>query len=191
MANLRGKVARFPNDPAAHIVKAHAECMAKDFAACQSSAERALTLQPDNWEAALRKGQALLGLAPSAPDTNKKTAFKDARTWLLKANEVNPSAHEPLYHYYQSFREEGRKAPDSAVDALAQVVDTIPQIDGPRLMLGQEYIARNLYGQARKTLKPLAYSPHDSIDQQKAKGLLAVIDEKEGKTEASTDKPES
>lgn len=191
MASLRGKVARFPNDPAAHIIKAHAECMAKDFAECQSSADRALTLQPDNWEAALRKGQALLGLAPQASDASKKTAFKDARTWLLKSNEANPSAHEPLYHYYQSFRDEGRKAPDSAVDALAQVVDTIPQIDGPRLMLAQEYIARNLYGQARKTLKPLAYSPHDSVDQQKAKGLLAMIDEKEGKTEAAPAEPAS
>jgi len=66
-----------------------------------------------------------------------------------------------------------------------------PQIDGPRLMLGQEYIARNLYGQARKTLKPLAYSPHDSVDQQKAKGLLAMIDEKEGKAEAAPVEPAS
>lgn len=64
-----------------------------------------------------------------------------------------------------------------------QVVSTIPQIDAPRLMLGQELIARNMYAEARKTLKPLAYSPHDSVDQQKAKGLLAAIDEKESKAE--------
>jgi hypothetical protein len=185
MIGLRKKVARFPNDPAAHIVKAHAECMAKDFAACQGSADRALTLQPDNWEATLRKGQAMLGLATQATDSAKKAAFTEARTWLLKANSSNPAAHEPLYHYYQSFRDEGRKAPNSAVDSLVYVVDTIPQIDGPRLMLAQEYIARNMFPAARKTLKPLAYSPHESVDQQKAKGLLALIDEKEGKAAAA------
>lgn len=189
MASLRTKVARFATDPAAHIVKAHAECMAKDYASCQGSADRALALQSDHWEGALRKGQALLGLATTAPDADKKTAFKDARTWLLKANAANPAAHEPLFHYYQSFREEGRRAPDSAVEALMQVVDTIPQIDAPRLMLAQEQIARSLYVDARRTLKPLAYSPHDSVEQQKAKGLLAVIDEKEGKT--ATAQPDS
>lgn len=180
MVALRGKVARFANDPAAFIVKAHAECMAKDYAACQASADRALALQPGHWEAALRKGQALLGLAAQAPDANKKTVFKDARSWLLNANKANPAAHEPLYHYYQSFAEEGRKAPDSAVDSLIYVVDTIPQIGGPRLMLAQEYIARNMYADARKTLKPLAYSPHDSVEQRKAKGLLAAIEQREG-----------
>lgn len=187
MVALRGKVARFANDPAAFTVKAHAECMAKDYAACQESADRALALQPGHWEAALRKGQALLGLAVQAPDANKKTVFKEARSWLLNANKANPAAHEPLYHYYQSFAEEGRKAPDSAVDSLIYVVDTIPQIGGPRLMLAQEYIARNMYGAARKTLKPLAYSPHDSADQRKAKALLAAIDQREGA--ASTNDP--
>jgi hypothetical protein len=191
MAALRGKVARFPNDPAAFIVKAHAECMAKDYAGCQVSADRALALQPGNWEAAMRKGQALVGLAVQAPEASKKAAFKDARGWLLSANKANPAAHEPLYHYYQSFAEEGRKAPDSAVDSLIYVVDTIPQIDGPRLMLAQEYIARNMFADARKTLKPLAYSPHDSVDQQTAKRLLAAIDEKEGKTTAATVTPAS
>ena len=189
MVSLHNKVTRFAAFPAGHIVKAHAECMAKDYVSCQGSADRALSLQPDNWEATLRKGQAMLGLATQAPEASKKTAFKDARTWLLKANAANPAAHEPLYHYYHSFRDEGRKAPNSAVDSLIYVVDTIPQIDGPRLMLAQEYIARNMYPAARKTLKPLAYSPHASVDQQRAKGLLAMIDEKEGKAATGPAKP--
>lgn len=185
MAGLRAKVARFPTDPAGLIVKAHAECTAKDFAGCQVSADQALALQPGNWEAALRKGEALLGLAAAAPEAEQKAAFKNSRSWLLNANAANPAAHEPLYHYYRSFREEGRKAPDSAVDSLIYVVDTIPQIDGPRLMLAQEYIAHKMYREARKTLKPLAYSPHDSVDQQKAKGLLAEIDAQESQAQAA------
>lgn len=179
MLGLSRKVARFPNDPAALVLKAQADCMAKDYAACNAGADRALALQPGNWEAALRKGQALLGLAVRTPDASKKAAFKEARNWLLSANKANPAAHEPLYYYYQSFTDEGRKAPDGAVDSLIYVVAKIPQIDGPRLMLAQEYIARNMYAAARSTLNPLAYSPHDSVDQRKAKELLASLDQKE------------
>lgn len=181
MQKLRARTARHAHDPAAWTVQAQAECMARDFAACQMSSDRALTLQPGYWEAMLRKGQALLGLAEAATDADKKTMFKDARTWLLKANAANPPAHEPLYFYHQSFGAEGKRAPDIAVDGLALVVDTIPQIDGPRLALGDELIARGRFAEARRTLKPLAYSPHESTEQKKARAMLRLIDEQEAK----------
>jgi tetratricopeptide (TPR) repeat protein len=181
MKTLNAKVTRLPNDAISWTVKAHAECMAKDYAACQTSADRAIALQPDNWEGMLRKGQALLGLAKEATDTERKTAVKQGRNWVLKANTANPGAHEPLLYYYQSFAAEGRKAPDDAIDALGQVVDTIPQIDMPRLTLGQELIARGLYPRARKILAPLAFSPHESVEQATALALLDALDEKEGK----------
>lgn len=190
MQKLRIKTAAYATDSLAWAVQAHAECMAKDFAACQISSDKALALQPDNWEAMLRKGQALLGLAGTAADADKKIAFKDARTWLLKANAANPPAHEPLYFYHQSFGAEGKRAPEIAVAGLAQVVDTIPQIDAPRLTLGSELMARNRFAEARRTLRPLAYSPHESVEQKRALALLKLIDEKEAKNQA-TDVPVS
>lgn len=188
MQKLRMRTAAYATDSIAWTVQAHAECMAKDFAACQISSDKALSLQPDNWEAMLRKGQALLGLADTAADADKKAAFKDARIWLLKANAANPPAHEPLYFYHQSFGAEGKRAPEVAVAGLAQVVDTIPQIDAPRLTLGSELMARNRFAEARRTLRPLAYSPHESVEQKRALALLKLIDEKEAKTQA-TDLP--
>lgn len=178
MKTLNTKVARLPNELVSWTVKAHAECMAKSFAACQASADRALTLQPDSWEAMARKGQALLGLAKEGPEADRKTLAKEARKWVLKANTANPSAHEPLLLYYESFAAEGRRAPDDAIASLEQVVDTIPQIDRPRLMLGGELIAQGRYGEARKRLKPLAYSPHESSEQAAALALLEKIEEK-------------
>jgi tetratricopeptide (TPR) repeat protein len=192
MKLLDAKVARLPNDAISWTVKAHAECMAKDFAACQTSADRALAIEPGNWEGMLRKGQALLGLAKAAPEAERKTLAKQGRSWVLKANGANANAHEPLLQYYQSFAAEGRKAPDDAVDALAQVVDTIPQIDNTRLMLGRELIARGLFPQARRKLAPLAFSPHESVDQAKAQALIDMIEEKEGKkAEAAPSSPAS
>lgn len=190
MQKLRTKTATYASNSLAWTVQAHAECMAKDFAACQTSSDKALALQPDNWEAMLRKGQALLGLANTAADADKKTVFKDARTWLLKANAANPPAHEPLYFYHQSFGAEGKRAPEVAVAGLAQVVDTIPQIDAPRLTLGSELMARARFAEARRTLRPLAYSPHESVEQKKALALLKLIDEKEAK-DSATDSPAS
>jgi len=190
MQKLRTKTAAYAGNSLAWTVQAHAECMAKDFAACQTSSDKALALQPDNWEAMLRKGQALLGLAGTAADADKKGVFKDARTWLLKANAANPPAHEPLYFYHQSFGAEGKRAPEVAVAGLAQVVDTIPQIDAPRLTLGSELMARARFAEARRTLRPLAYSPHESVEQKKALALLKLIDEKEAK-DSATDSPAS
>lgn len=190
MQKLRTKTAAYASNSLAWTVQAHAECMAKDFAACQISSDKALALQPDNWEAMLRKGQALLGLAGIAADADKKGVFKDARTWLLKANAANPPAHEPLYFYHQSFGAEGKRAPEVAVAGLAQVVDTIPQIDAPRLTLGSELMARARFAEARRTLRPLAYSPHESVEQKKALALLKLIDEKEAK-DSATDSPAS
>jgi bifunctional DNA-binding transcriptional regulator/antitoxin component of YhaV-PrlF toxin-antitoxin module len=176
MKDLGTRVARFGNDPTGWAVKAHAECMAKDFAACRDSADRVLALKPDHWEGQLRKGQALIGLAKAAGDTEKAALAKEGRKWVLKANTSNPPAHEPLLLYYESFAAEGKRAPDDAVDSLAAVVATIPQIDAPRLMLGRELIARGQIPFAIKTLRPLAFSPHESPEQKKAQAMLAAID---------------
>jgi tetratricopeptide (TPR) repeat protein len=178
MTTLNGKVARLPNDAVSWTVKAQAECMAKDFAKCQASADRALALQPEQWEALLRKGQALLGLANDEATPDRKAAAKDARKWLLKANAANPAAHEALLYYYESYRAEGRGAPEDAIASLEQVVDTIPQIGGPRLMLAQELIGRGRFAEARKRLKPLAYSPHESSAQRAALAILEAMEEK-------------
>jgi hypothetical protein len=183
MTGLNARVARFANDPATWIVKAHAECMAKNFKDCQTSADRALALQPDNWEAQLRKGQALIGLAKTGPEATRSSLAKDGRKWVLKANASNSMAHEPLLYYYESFGADGKAAPDSAVDSLNQVVSTVPQLEEPRLKLGTELMVRKLYGQARKVLTPLAYSPHESPQQDKAQALIASIDKAEGKAE--------
>lgn len=185
MQKLRTKTGAFATNSLSWTIQAHAECMAKDFAACQISSDKALALQPDNWEAMLRKGQALLGLADTAADADKKAVFKDARAWLLKANAANPPAHEPLYFYHQSFGAEGRRAPDVAVAGLAQVVDTIPQIDAPRLALGSELLSRDRFAEARRTLRPLAYSPHESVEQRKALAILKLVDEREAKIKAA------
>lgn len=180
MKDLDSRVARFANDATGWIVKAHAECMAKDFVACRTSAERALVLKPDHWEAQLRKSQALVGLAKAAPDGEKPALAKEARKWALKANKSNPPAHEPLLYYYQSFGAEGKRAPDDAIASLDQVVTTIPQIDAPRLMLGAELIARGQLPLARQRLKPLAFSPHESTEQAAAQAMLAQIEKLEG-----------
>lgn len=178
MKQLNAKVARLPNELVSWTVKAQAECMAKDFAKCEASADRALALQPDSWEGMLRKGQALLGFANDDTTPDQKAAAKEARKWLLKANAANPAAHEPLLYYYETYSAEGRGAPVEAIASLEQVVDTIPQIDQPRLMLAQELIARGRFFDARKRLKPLAYSPHESPSQSAALALLEALDEK-------------
>lgn len=185
MDGLNARVARFANDPSAWTIKAHAECMSKDFAACQNSADRALALNPNSWEAQMRKGQALIGLAKEGPEAGRAASAKEGRKWVLKANASNPPAHEPLLYYYQSFAAEGKRAPDNALQSLQQVVNTIPQIGSTRLALGSELVARKQWVAARKTLIPLAFSPHESNDQAAAKAMLEKIEKMEAEVGAT------
>ncbi len=185
MKELDGRVARFANDPAAWVVKAHAECMAKNFDACQKSADKALSFDPNSWSAQLRKGQALIGLAKDGPEASRAALAKEGRKWVLKANASNPPEHEPLLYYYQSFAVEGKRAPENAIQSLMVVVDTIPQISSTRLMLGKEQIARMQFAAARKTLRPLAFSPHESNEQAAALAMLEKIDQLEAAANAA------
>ena len=51
-------------------------------------------------------------------------------------------------------------------------------------------MARNRFAEARRTLRPLAYSPHESVEQKRAQALLKLIDAEEAKRTAN-DSPAS
>lgn len=75
-------------------------------------------------------------------------------------------------------------ASEAAIEGLKQVVITVPQLDGPRLVLANELINRKQAALAKAVLKPLAYSPHDTASRTSA---LAMLERLETAKEATTD----
>ena len=170
LADLKAKVERYATDPAALQLLADAECEAEDWTACEAAADRTLALAPQNSQAMLRKGEAMMEA--------KGANVAAARTWIVKANRAAPDAPEPLIAYYRSFGLERRAAPDAAISGLIQAMQTVPQATGVRLMLAQELIRRGRLEEARIVLEPLAFSPHRSDSAQLAQRLIDQIDGK-------------
>ena len=170
----RNRAAAFPGDAAAQAVLAEAEYDAGDDMACEAAADRALAADAKNRDALLYKGQARLRRAAIAKATDPKV-WREARSWLVKANRLDPDAAEPLLLYYTSFQAAGERPSDSAVDGLYRAFELSPHDAGLRLLLVQRMLLDDKPKQARTLLLPLAYDPHAAPNNPALK-LIALID---------------
>jgi tetratricopeptide (TPR) repeat protein len=173
LERLRDNAARFPNLIEHQLLLAEAECRSGNPQECLAAAERALAQSPNDSRATLLKGTALVQLAVQAPADERKRRLKDARSFIVKANRMDPVGILPLIAYYNSFEEAGQKAPDVAVDGLFKIVASAPAAPGPRLKLGEELVERDLEAEARKTLLPVAKGPFETPEQPAAAALLS------------------
>lgn len=170
IAALAAKVAKLGNNPDGLQLLADAQCAAKDWAACTTTADRLLAIAPAWSGALLRKGEAMMNIAGASPAA--------ARSLIVKANRADPEAPEPLIAYYESFVREGRAAPAVALDGLINAQQTVPQVSSVRLTLARALVAAKRLGEARNVLRPLAYAPHGGEDQTAAAAMLEGIEGK-------------
>ncbi|MBO9623341.1 MAG: hypothetical protein J7500_11585 [Sphingomonas sp.] len=170
---LRENARRFPNLVEHQLLLAEAECRAGNPGECLEAAEQALAQLPTETRALMWKGTALTQLAARAPAAERARRFKEARSFIIKANRLDPEGILPLIAYYNSFAVAGERAPDPAIEGLAKVVYSAPAAPGPRLKLGQELIGRGLKDKARSTLLPVAKGPFASPEQPAAAALLS------------------
>ncbi|WP_230628628.1 tetratricopeptide repeat protein [Sphingomonas sp. Leaf37] len=140
----------------------------------EAAADRALAIDPNASQALVYKAQVHLRRAREAKATDP-AVWKEARSWLLKANKLDPNDAFALLLYYSSFGMAGAKATDNAKAALARAHELVPQDGG----LSYAYATQSLYDgrldDARTALRPLAYSAHSGADNRAAR-MLAQLD---------------
>jgi tetratricopeptide (TPR) repeat protein len=172
LARLRENARQFPKLIENQLLLAEAECRSGNPQECLAAAERALAQSPKDTTALVWKGTALAQLAVRAPTTERQRRLKEARSFIAKANRLDPEGVLPLIAYYNSFVAAGAQAPDIAVDGLAKIVQSSPAAPSPRLKLGEEFIKRDLDDAARDTLLPVANGPFETPEQPAAAALL-------------------
>ncbi len=180
IVKVESVASRFANEPAAWLFLADLRCGLEEYEACDAAAERALALSPDSSRGMVRKAEAMMGLAAGLAYDKRKEKVLAAQALLLKVNAAAPNDPLALYLFYQSFGKMGMAADAEGLDALLTTVRLIPQMDGPRLVLAQEFMQRGRLRDARIILRPLAYSPHESAASLRARALLEQVDEKLG-----------
>lgn len=173
LERLRDNAAKFPQLIEHQLLLAEAECRSGNPDECLAAAERALAQSPADMRATLLKGTALTQLAVRGPAGERQQRLKEARSFIVKANRMDPDGILPLIAYYDSFEAAGQKAPDVAVDGLFKIVASSPAAPGPRLKLGEELVERDLEAEARKTLLPVAKGPFETPEQPAAAALLS------------------
>ena len=122
------------------------------------------------------KGTALTRLALRAPAADRRQRLAEARSFIVRANRLDPEAILPLIAYHDSFVVAGEPASEAAVGGLYKVVQAAPAAPAPRLTLGRDLIARDLRADAVATLLPVAKGAFDTPEQPAAAALLATTE---------------
>lgn len=164
---------QFPEDPFVLSELVEAEYDAGNDEAAIAAADRALALNPGQVNAYVQKGYALFRIARQADD--KEAAYNAAVAPFLALNKIENDHPLPLYYYYQSFLERGVEPPELAVMGLQQALGLAPYDDGLRLTLVRRQIEAQEYDQARLTLAPVAYAPHQSKLVDRAKDVMVAL----------------
>ena len=175
LGKLEVVVNRNAAEPAGWLLLADARCAAEQYEACSAAVRRAEALAPSQ-RGLVRQAQAMIGLARDLPADQRRARIEQAQDILIKANGMDPNDPLALIWFYRSFSAMGRTASADGLTALELAVELVPQLSGPRLNLGHEYIARKQYKAARLILVPLANSPHDRSGAKQARNLLEQVD---------------
>jgi tetratricopeptide (TPR) repeat protein len=144
------------------------------------AADRALAIDPRSSQALVYKAQVHLRRARDAKVTDPQV-WREARSWLLRANKLDTNDAYALMLYYSSFGMAGTPPTDNAKAALSRAHELVPQDSGLAFAYATQMLLDDKRDEARVALRPLAYSAHSSPDNAAARLLAALAEGKTGK----------
>jgi hypothetical protein len=174
-SDARSIAQKYPGDAAVQTSLAQAEFEAKNYAAAEAAADRALAIEANRLSALIIKGKAELQLAHANSGNSKGS---DIRKLFIAANKIDPEAAEPLALFYETYSLAGEKPTKNAVDALTYALTLVPQDDKVRLELVHQFLAQGDTAGANRYFGAFAYSPHSKtkIREAAADAVTAMHD---------------
>lgn len=159
LQRIRTAAARYPDDPLAMRVLAHAELLYGDGAAAERLLDRLLQASAGNAELLYLKGLRYLMLAES--DDPPARAAATARTWFTRAHRADGNHFQSLYRYAQSLRGEREFISDNTKNVILLAHQLAPQVADITINAANLLISRRDYAEAIALLRPLAVDPHN------------------------------
>lgn len=182
-AQARGVAAAYPNHTTVQSALAEAEFDAKNYAAAQAAADRALAADPNNVQALIYKGRAELELAKAKPG---QADWDSIRSLFTRANKLDTENAQALALYYDSFAQAGHRPTANALDALLYAVDLAPRDQYLRMKAVGALLAANRLGDAKDLFAPVAYQPHLKKElRQAVEKVMTAIAAGDAKTATS------
>lgn len=134
-----------------------------------TAVNKAVALAPEDINGNIQRAYVLSEKADS------DEAWHAARRQIVKANSLEPDNPIPLMQIYHSFKRQGVKPSKNAVAAVMRALEIAPYDSGLRMDVAKEQIAQGQQRSAINTLKPLAYSPHQSSASKAAQELIEEV----------------
>lgn len=175
LADARAAAAPFPNDAGAQLVLAEAAFDARDYAAAQAAADRAIAADADATDGWLYKAMAQMALARQVRHRSRET-LNAIRKTIAQANKLEPDDPKLLIAFYRSFIDFGMPPSENARLGLARAFELAPQDDRLRFNTARMFLAVGNKVEARRLLAPLAYDPHGKGLAPRAAAMIATID---------------
>ena len=164
--NVRAARAGALDDPYGLAVQAEIDLLADNPKAALVSANKLVTLRPDDPRGLLAKARAelaLLGKSAGGPQGDA------ARQLIARAAKAEPANPEPLVAYYRSFADAGVLPPPPAQNALMTALKLLPQDGEIRYMAAADFEKRGMIDEAIVVISPAAYGSFDGDEGEERK----------------------
>ncbi len=177
LPDARAIAAKFPDDGGVLAALAEAEYDAGNDAEAIAAADAAIALDPSQTNAYVQKGFAQFRIAEDADPGAVDEAFVAAMKPFEALNAIENDHPLPLIYYYRSFVQRRREPDENARAALEHASRLAPFDQDLRLNVAMMMISERKNTLARLTLAPLAADPHGSGRSERAKQLMAVLEQ--------------
>jgi tetratricopeptide (TPR) repeat protein len=174
LADIRRKVAQYPDEPFAQLAQARAEILMGDPSVAAAILRKQLTANPRNVDALAAQADLLMALGDKTP-AKKADYYNQAGSVLVAAFKLDPGRYQTLLAFARSRVVEPDYPSDNTLTALLTTVKLAPQVGIARLDAAEALVARGRDRDAVVVLTPLANSPHESGEAKRAREMLARI----------------
>ncbi len=171
IATLNASSQKYPADPGPQVLLAEAYFKSGDDAGAIRAADTALGITPTLSRAMLYKGRAMLRQNIKL-DASDVARWKEARSWIIKANRADVNDPMPLFSYYQSFHQQGLQPNPSALKGLAAAYQMVPEDRDVRMTYAYSLAAEKKFAPAIRLIETVAFDPHNGPGSAEARSML-------------------
>lgn len=177
LPEARAIAATFPEDPGVLAALSEAEYDAGNDNEAIAAADKAIALDALQKNAYVQKGFALFRLAQDTDGEAADAAYTAAMKPFNALNAIENDHPLPLIYYYRSFVQRRRVPEENARAALEWASQLAPFDQDLRLNVALMMISERKNTLARQMLAPLAADPHGTRRADRAKQLMALLEQ--------------
>lgn len=150
----------------------------RDMAAARAAVDKALAIDPRHVRANVLLGRILTAEVEAKADPTAQD-WNAVRKPIALANRTNPDDPVPLYAYFKSFVDQGRRPPPIAIEGLGRAFLLARENIGVRISYAFALANDGRYDDALTLAKAVAFDPHDGGQGEQ---LLAQLEAMRGRS---------